>query len=80
VLGVDGEFRRGDLVEIADASEKPIARGLSQYGAAEVRLLAGRHSREIDGVLGYSYGAEVVHRDDLVTMGEHVIPGKEITA
>ena len=80
VLGVDGEFHRGDLVEIVDTGERPVARGLSQYGAAEVRRLAGRHSREIDGVLGYSYGAEVVHRDDLVTVGEIVIPGKEITA
>jgi glutamate 5-kinase len=80
VLGVDGEFHRGDLVEIVDADGRPVARGLSQYGAAEVRRLAGRHSREIDGVLGYSYGAEVVHRDDLVTVGEHVIPGKETTA
>ncbi len=80
VLGVDGEFHRGDLVEVVDTSERSVARGLSQYGAAEVRRLAGRHSREIDGVLGYSYGAEVVHRDDLVTVGEIVIPRKEITA
>ena len=80
VLGVDGEFHRGDLVEIVDTGERPVARGLSQYGAAEVRRLAGRHSREIDGVLGYSYGAEVVHRDDLVTVGEIVMPGKELTA
>ncbi|OOG50260.1 glutamate 5-kinase [Rhodanobacter sp. C01] len=68
VLGVDGEFHRGDLVEIVDAVGAAIARGLSQYGAAEVRRLAGRHSREIDVVLGYSHGAEVVHRDDLVTV------------
>ena len=80
VLGVDGEFHRGDLVEVVDTSERSVARGLSQYGAAEVRRLAGRHSREIDGVLGYSYGAEVVHRDDLVIVGEIVIPRKEITA
>jgi glutamate 5-kinase len=68
VLDVDGEFHRGDLVEIVDAAGAAIARGLSQYGAVEVRRLAGRHSREIDTVLGYSHGAEVVHRDDLVTV------------
>jgi glutamate 5-kinase len=80
VLGADGEFHRGDLVEIVDADAKAIARGLSQYGAAEVRRLAGRHSREIDAVLGYSYGAEVVHRDDLITMGHPVAPDQEIKA
>lgn len=70
VLGAEGEFHRGDLVEIVDATARPVARGLSQYGAVEVRRLAGRHSREIESVLGYSYGAEVVHRDDLATMGD----------
>jgi glutamate 5-kinase len=68
ILSVAGEFHRGDLVEIVDASGQPIARGLCQYGAAEVRRVAGRHSRDIDSVLGYSYGAEIVHRDDLATL------------
>lgn len=63
-----GEFHRGDLVEIVDADGKVVARGLSQYAAGEVRRLAGRHSRDIGAVLGYSYGSEVVHRDDLVTL------------
>jgi len=80
VLGAEGEFHRGDLVEIVDMAERPVARGLCQYGAAEVRRLAGRHSRELENVLGYSYGAEVVHRDDLVTVGERVMLGKEISA
>jgi glutamate 5-kinase len=80
VLGAQGEFHRGDLVEIVDADGRAIARGISQYGAAEVRRLAGRHSREIDGVLGYSYGDEVVHRDDLITMDSPVAPGQEISA
>ena len=77
VLGADGEFHRGDLVEIADADGRPVARGLSQYGAAEVSRLAGRHSREIGSVLGYSHGDEVVHRDDLATVVE---PAAVITA
>jgi glutamate 5-kinase len=80
VLDAQGEFHRGDLVEIVDADGRAIARGISQYGAAEVRRLAGRHSREIDGVLGYSYGDEVVHRDDLITMDSPVAPGQEISA
>lgn len=68
ILTVAGEFHRGDLVEIVDASDRPIARGLCQYGAAEVRRLAGHHSRDIEVLLGYSYGAEIVHRDDLATV------------
>jgi glutamate 5-kinase len=68
VLDAEGDFHRGDLVEIVDAGGTAIARGLSQYGAAEVRRLAGRHSREIDAVLGYHHGDEVVHRDDLAIL------------
>ncbi|MHB1058325.1 MAG: glutamate 5-kinase [Rhodanobacter sp.] len=78
VLGADGEFHRGDLVEIVGAAGAIVARGISQYGAAEVRRLAGRHSREIGDVLGYSYGDEMVHRDDLITMDVPVMPGQEV--
>ncbi|MBD8872982.1 glutamate 5-kinase [Rhodanobacter sp. DHB23] len=68
IAGVQGEFQRGDLVEIVDGDGKAVARGLCQYAAGEVRRLAGRHSRDIAAVLGYSYGNEVVHRDDLVAI------------
>jgi len=69
VVGAEGEFHRGDMVEIVDAGQRTIARGLSQYGAVEVRRLSGHHSREIAALLGYSYGVEVVHRDDMATVG-----------
>ncbi|MFT3789511.1 MAG: glutamate 5-kinase [Rudaea sp.] len=69
IVGADGEFQRGDIVEIlcADAA---IARGLVQYNAGEVRRLAGRQSREIEATLGFSYGDEVLHRNDLVILNE----------
>jgi glutamate 5-kinase len=65
VVEASGDFHRGDLVEIVDPSGRVVARGLSQYGAIDVKRLAGRHSRDIDGLLGYSYGPAIVHRDDL---------------
>ncbi|WP_434990239.1 glutamate 5-kinase [Xanthomonas melonis] len=71
VAGAEGDFRRGDMVEIhlRDAGgARCLARGVSQYSALDIRRIAGRHSREIDGVLGYSYGENVVHRDDLVLL------------
>ncbi|HEY8585316.1 MAG TPA: glutamate 5-kinase [Rhodanobacter sp.] len=79
VVAADGDFHRGDLVEIVGVDGTPVARGLTQYGATEVRRVAGRHSREIDGVLGYSYGAEVVHRDDLITLSHPAPAGQEIS-
>ncbi|RBC83786.1 glutamate 5-kinase, partial [Xanthomonas oryzae pv. oryzae] len=44
------------------------ARGVSQYSAVDIRRIARRHSRDIENVLGYSYGENVVHRDDLVLL------------
>jgi glutamate 5-kinase len=71
VTTAEGEFRRGDMVEIRtrqDGVERSVARGVSQYSAQDVRRLAGRHSRDIESVLGYNYGENVVHRDDLVLL------------
>lgn len=67
VSGVEGEFGRGDVVEIRGPDETAaLARGVAQYSANEIRRLAGRHTREIEVTLGYSHGENIVHRDDLV--------------
>jgi len=42
-----------------------------------VRRLAGRHSRDIEAVLGYTHGHEIVHRDDLVTVATETTGGIE---
>lgn len=70
IVGVDGEFARGDLVEIVGPEGGVAARGLCQYAAGEVRRLAGRHTRDIEAILGFSYGDTVVRRDDLVAFEE----------
>lgn len=63
---VDGDFVRGATIDIADASGKVIARGLSRYSSGELRLIAGAHSGDIEGILGFTHGDVAVHRDDLV--------------
>jgi len=70
VLGAEGDFRRGDMVEVRlrEGGDHCIARGVSQYSAIDIRRIARRHSREIEAILGYSYGENVVHRDDLVVL------------
>lgn len=70
IAGVEGEFARGDLVEVMDADGCLVARGLCQYAAGAVLRIAGRHTREIEAALGYSYGDTVIRRDDLVAFEE----------
>lgn len=69
VSDATGEFARGDVIEIA-ADGVPFARGIAQYAATDVRRIARRHTRDIEAVLGYSYGETIVHRDDLVVLPE----------
>ena len=66
---VGGDFERGAGVEILTIdSNKPFAKGISNYGKTELEKIAGLKSFEIEKVLGYTYGETVVHRDDLVVL------------
>jgi glutamate 5-kinase len=72
VKEVRGLFAEGEAVEICDLEGKPIARGLAGYSSDDLRRIAGAKSADIEGILGYKYLDEAVHRDDLVVM-----PGAE---
>ena len=65
---VEGDFRRGDVVEVQSVDGVALARGQAQYNAAESARIAGRHSREIDTILGFRYDEAMIHRDDLVLL------------
>lgn len=66
VTGIDGEFKRGDVVEVKDKGGRVLARGLVAYAAEDARRIAGHKSREIEKLLGFRGRDEMVHRDDLV--------------
>jgi glutamate 5-kinase len=66
MTAVDGDFSRGDVIAIRDASGVEMARGLANYASAEARLLCRKPSSEFEKLLGYVAEAEMVHRDNLV--------------
>ena len=66
VVAVEGGFDKGELVEIRDGSGRVHGRGLVNYDADACRKLAGRHSDEIDTVLGYRGYDALITRDNLV--------------
>ncbi|RMG95095.1 MAG: glutamate 5-kinase [Deltaproteobacteria bacterium] len=66
VVGVEGQFGRGDVVEIRDVHGRIHGRGLSNYTASECRRIAGHHSDEFERLLGYRGYDTVVGRDNLV--------------
>ncbi len=68
VVRVEGRFERGACVRICGKDGKEFARGLSDYSATEISLLAGKKSGDIEVILGYRYGDVIVHRDNLVVL------------
>jgi len=62
---VSGNFTTGDAITI-EYQNQPLAKGLTLYSAADLRLIKGLRSSEINNILGYTFGGAVVHRDDMV--------------
>jgi len=70
ITAVEGEFSAGDPVDIVGPSGSVIARGLVSYDSVELPALLGRSTRELGSEFGSEYTREVVHRDDLVLLGQ----------
>jgi glutamate 5-kinase len=68
VVKVDGEFAAGDAVGLRDPAGHEFARGIVNYDAREVALLRGVKTGDIERLLGYHVGDEVIHRDNLVLL------------
>ena len=66
VVSVEGDFVRGDVIAVRDASGEEVARGLANYSAAETRLIARKPSSQIEALLGYANEPELIHRSNLV--------------
>ncbi len=64
---VEGGFMRGDLVVI-EGPKGPIARGLSEYDAADVARIMGRRSADLPAILGYAPRAALVHRNHMALL------------
>jgi len=63
---VSGKFNKGDHIKILDNKKREFARGLSSFSSGEINKIIGRHSNEIQEILGYVSKSEVVHKDDMV--------------
>lgn len=69
VTAVEGDFERGSAVACVDSSGHEIARGLTNYGSGEGRLIARKTTGEIEALLGYVDEPEIIHRDNLILLG-----------
>ncbi len=67
---VSGKFERGDMVDIYDAGGNHLGCGLANYSSSDVERIRGAHSGKIAALLGFDYGPEIVHRDNLAILQE----------
>ena len=68
ITGIEGKFQRGDVVTIYDHKGAILGCGISNYSYSDIRNIRGTHSKDIANLLGYDYGSEVVHRNNLVVL------------
>ncbi len=68
VTSVEGSFERGDTVRILDPSKNEAALGLVNYSSKDLHVLKGRQSVEIEDLLGYTFGDEVIHHNNMTLL------------
>ena len=66
IARVEGEFSRGETVSLGGPDGVAIAKGITAYGAEELRRIAGLRSADIEAALGYRRGVAAIHAHDLV--------------
>ena len=65
VVGVSGQFGRGDPVAILGPGSDRLGVGLTRYTATEAEAIRGRKTSEIESILGYPARSVLIHRDDM---------------
>ena len=67
IRGVEGAFKTGDMIDIRNLAGVVVARGITDYPAADVSLIKGCKASEIAGILSPERDDPVViHRNNLV--------------
>ncbi len=65
---VTGIFDSGDIVRVETMKGKPVVIGMVNYSADEVQMIAGQRSSQIENILGYTYGDEVIHHNNMMVL------------
>ncbi|WP_294155118.1 glutamate 5-kinase [uncultured Selenomonas sp.] len=70
IVSAEGEFTRGSTVRVLTKDGQEIARGVVNYGRAELMDLIGRQTKDFPEALLQEDGfrEEVIHRDNMVLM------------
>ena len=65
---IKGTFDRGEAVKIVSLNNQDIAIGHVNYSSPDLQNIYGHHSNDIETILGYTYGEEVIHHNNMVIL------------
>lgn len=68
VIEIINEFKRGDIVSIADENGEEFARGIINYNSEDAKKIIGHHSDDILKILGYKNYDAIITRDYIVIL------------
>ena len=68
VRDISGQFERGDVLDIIGPDGSSIARGLSEYAAADAATIIGLGKDAQAAALGYAPRSAMVHRNHMVLL------------
>ena len=66
IIKVTGSFDRGDIIGIKSADNQTIGCGIANYSSQDHKFIIGIHSKYIIDKLGYCFGDESIHRNNMV--------------
>ena len=68
ITEVTGDFNRGDIIPVKGSDGKDYAIGMVNYSSEEVEKIMGRHSGDIESLLGFAFGDEVIHHNNMTVL------------
>jgi glutamate 5-kinase len=68
IVSMEGAFSIGDAIYCLDSDGRKVAKGITNYSSEELKKIKGKKTSEIEGILGYRYSDEVIHRDNMVIL------------
>ena len=67
ICSIEGTFDKGEVVEIVCGGSR-IAKGISGYDSKEMSAIAGKHTAELEGILGHKAHKEAVLSENIVVL------------
>ena len=70
ITEVHGDFLANDTISVRDMHGREIARGVSAYSSVDLGKIKGKKTNAIEKILSRKSSGEVIHKDNLVVIGE----------